>query len=203
MTEGEAVIEIQAPKPSLVREAGADECAVAIRILSGTAEWEREGGKRTLKAGDSLGNPGFRGGWIPVQDAIRGTLAVPAAYAWEAVVRRPDRRTSIAVRLPFGGRSWEFPLSDGLMGDPGSWLRIGATAAGGRLRLEVSGREAASCSRETLEGMQALSPRDRLVLEMAAVEGLPEGKMAEALGVAPASVHSLLARARRRLASKS
>ena len=54
-----------------------------------------------------------------------------------------------------------------------------------------------------LEGMRALSPRDRLVLEMAAVEGLPEGKMAEALGVAPASVHSLLARARRRLASKS
>lgn len=50
-----------------------------------------------------------------------------------------------------------------------------------------------------LQQMEELPPRDRLVLELAGVQGLPPERVARALGVAPQSVHVLLSRARERL----
>lgn len=55
--------------------------------------------------------------------------------------------------------------------------------------------------RDAVRGaLEALSPRDRLILTLGEVEGLPHTRIAEALGVAPASVSTLLDRARKRLA---
>ena len=53
-----------------------------------------------------------------------------------------------------------------------------------------------------LEGMESLSPRDRLVLDLAGIRGLPPERVAAALGVSPDSVRGLLSRARARLREK-
>ena len=57
---------------------------------------------------------------------------------------------------------------------------------------------AESC-REAKEGLSELSPRDRLILKLSEVEGVPQEKIARILGVEPRSVSTLLGRARERL----
>ena len=47
--------------------------------------------------------------------------------------------------------------------------------------------------------LEGLSPRDRLILTLVEIEGLPAARVAEALGVSVRSVSSLAARSRRRL----
>ena len=50
--------------------------------------------------------------------------------------------------------------------------------------------------------LATLSPRDRLILLLAEVDGLPHARIAEAIGVAPQSVSALLGRALGRLGSR-
>lgn len=158
METGEAVVEIAASRPSLVREAGAAEGDVAIRVLSGTARW----GDRILKAGEGIGAATFRAGWISVQgaegalnDAFRalGPAVLPPAYAWEVVLRRSAPEAGLTLRLPAGGKSWDLALGEHLLGTPGERIRIAATVGGGWLRLEIAGREAGACRIGSLGSM--------------------------------------------------
>ena len=55
---------------------------------------------------------------------------------------------------------------------------------------------------EALKALEGLSPRDRLLIELAGVEGRSPEEVGALLGVAPQSVRSLLSRARERLKSE-
>ena len=59
----------------------------------------------------------------------------------------------------------------------------------------IQAEEAARVERALSE----LAPRDRLILRLAEVEGLPHARIAQALGVEAPSVSALLGRARGRL----
>jgi RNA polymerase sigma factor (sigma-70 family) len=52
------------------------------------------------------------------------------------------------------------------------------------------------------EALERLSPRDRLILRLGEVEGLPHALIGKAVGVASASVSALLGRARERLRTR-
>ena len=52
---------------------------------------------------------------------------------------------------------------------------------------------------EVRAALSGLSPRDRLVLELAEVEGVPHERITRLVGLSPQSVSSLLGRARERL----
>ncbi len=84
------------------------------------------------------------------------------------------------------GRRRGVPLEEaGMLPDPGPGPADEAVLAEDRSGLR--------------EALSTLSPRDRLILTLVEMHGLPQARVAEALGVAPDSVSTLVGRARKRL----
>ncbi len=188
LLRGELLLETDPPPPPrsfLLRDAQAGAGGVRIWVLEGEARLLLDGRPERLAAGEAVRvggrtavrmaePPAWKGGaWrglegLPflLRDGFRplGPADLPQDYRWEVVLVRRTPESAVALAFPAGGAGWQLPLGQGLMGAPGSPVRVAVEVRAGWVRLEIGGRELAT--------QQATGFKGRLEPHGARVPGL-------------------------------